>query len=143
MFASPIPAVIKACRSSKLAALNPLPYGWQVANSTGWIVYGMFIKNYFVALPNLFGVLLGNLYLFGLVSCCFSTPHTTTTTTTTTTPINNTLSLILLTGVFLPAVVLLEALIAFVSFPNETGQMILGISANVILFVYYMAPIVK
>jgi uncharacterized protein with PQ loop repeat len=68
MVLAPLSRVRQVAKTSRLAGLNPLPYGWQMSNAMGWLLYGLYTRNVYVALPNLVGFSLASYYIFTVLA---------------------------------------------------------------------------
>ncbi|KNE61201.1 hypothetical protein AMAG_06951 [Allomyces macrogynus ATCC 38327] len=122
---SPLPTVLQLRKTGKLGTNNPLPYAFVYANALVWVVYGLLKKDYWVCIPNMIGVLLGQFYVhtaYGLAN-----PRQKLQ-----------MDLVAIGSSF---VVYLLATIVFLGMPYEAGQLAMGILTIVIQVLYYGSPL--
>ncbi len=63
VFLSPLPAVLNAVKNNRLGSVNPLPYAMIFGNCIAWFIYALVIKNYYVLIGNMPGILLSLYYM--------------------------------------------------------------------------------
>ncbi|KAJ3093010.1 hypothetical protein HK102_013284 [Quaeritorhiza haematococci] len=56
---SPWKAMMKAFNDKNLGSTNPIPYAILTLNSLSWMSYGLLVKDYYVAAPNILGLMMG------------------------------------------------------------------------------------
>ncbi|KAJ3195349.1 hypothetical protein HK101_000461 [Irineochytrium annulatum] len=125
LFLAPIPAVRLALAQGKLGSLNPIPFALITVNCLGWIVYGLYIKNYFVFVTNWIGWALGTWFCLSLRPLMPAAQVRIVE--------------VILLGVSM-AVYLLSA-ISFISLGEESAKLTLGFMTNVILVAFYGSPL--
>jgi len=67
LYFSPAAAVWKAVRSANVGDLNPLPLGIMSVSSISWLVYGLSVRDPFVALSNILGCIASIAYVIGVL----------------------------------------------------------------------------
>eukprot|EP01024_Parvocaulis_polyphysoides_P018369 TRINITY_DN1813_c1_g2_i1.p1 TRINITY_DN1813_c1_g2~~TRINITY_DN1813_c1_g2_i1.p1 ORF type:complete len:270 (-),score=42.54 TRINITY_DN1813_c1_g2_i1:124-912(-) len=126
MFFSPLTAVLQVRQTQTLGELNPLPFPVITANCVGWLLYAVLLKNYFLLFGNLPGALLG---IFYSLTCLTYAPQKIRDLMTTTMIIFP-----LIFTVYMFALAKMQA-------SEDTTQFAIGIVNNVILVIYYAAPL--
>ncbi|KAI9136945.1 hypothetical protein BKA69DRAFT_73074 [Paraphysoderma sedebokerense] len=122
---SPMKTVMNVRKSKQLSGVNPIPFAFIYTNALVWVVYGYFLKDYFIITPNLIGLSAGLFYTHSTYS--LSSPRTRTI-----------LDLIMHAFTF---TILLCGSISFISLPTETGKLLLGSLSIVILTLFYSSPL--
>ncbi|KAJ3105903.1 hypothetical protein HDU96_008390 [Phlyctochytrium bullatum] len=129
LMVAPVPDVLKAAKSGKLGSLNPIPIALITVNCLGWIAYGWLVRDYFVALPNVFGWTVGSFQLFTLF------------------PFLSAQRMKLIQGILLgvSAAVYFISSVSFLSLQDGSGggaaRLVLGVMTNVILIAFYGSPL--
>ncbi|ORY28927.1 hypothetical protein BCR33DRAFT_703951 [Rhizoclosmatium globosum] len=123
---SPLPTVNRCVLDRKTGSTNTLPYALCAANSLVWITYSWYIKDYFVFSPNVFGYL-ASLY-FTLVLLPISPPEKQGTTIK---------ALLGLSGFVLISV----GVLVIADVERETGLVVMGVIANLVLIIFYASPL--
>jgi solute carrier family 50 protein (sugar transporter) len=123
MYFSPVKAVRQVQAQGLLGDLNPLPYPMAVVNCTSWLLYSLAVLDIYVFAANILGMLT-SLY-FTMVTFPMSSLHTQTK-----------MSWILLIGL---GALYTAAAVAWMCFNGN--KYIMGVSANVALFIYYSGPL--
>lgn len=126
MFLSPLKAVLDMRRSGRLGELNAIPFPVVVANCVAWVGYGIVTKDPYVFLANDPGLLLGLFYTFSAYG--YADVKTR----------NKLLALILVFTMALSGVALT---VASTPMSKNEKTLLWGVTANVVLLVYYCAPL--
>ena len=118
IFAAPIPAIRRIQAQNSLGDINPDPYVCLFLNSYAWFIYSLLLKDFYISVPNLFGILFGIYYTCVAVSksndkTCFF------------------LSILFVVGV---CAVSICAMISFIAL-NESTSLVSGTAALVVNFV--------
>ena len=129
MFATPMSAVLKARKDESLGSLNPIPWPAITGNCIAWIGYSYFKGDWFVFCANQPGFLMGMFYSLTAVGLA---PRKTK---------DQLITIFQLLSLVLPScgVVLSVALGDSVSHKKKT--FIWGLLCNLILVIYYSAPL--
>jgi len=67
LYFSPASAVWAAVRANNVGDLNPLPLGIMSVSSISWLVYGLSVRDPFVALSNILGCIASIAYVIGVL----------------------------------------------------------------------------
>lgn len=67
LFLSPAAAVNETFHSNMLCDLNPLPITLMAITTTAWLAYGLYLKDFYVSVANLPGVLLSIAYMVAML----------------------------------------------------------------------------
>lgn len=62
MFATSLPAILKARANNDIGNINPIPYGVTVMNCVGWTIYGVMQRDFFIFFGNMPGGVLSIFY---------------------------------------------------------------------------------
>ncbi|DBA83844.1 TPA: hypothetical protein ACH3X1_006359 [Trebouxia sp. C0004] len=126
MFLSPLKAVLDMRRTGRIGDLNPIPFPVVVANCVAWVGYSIVNKDPYVFMANDPGLLLGLFYTLSAYGYADAKTR------------NRLTALIMLFGVALSGVALAVAVMPM----SKNEKMLLwGITANVVLLIYYSAPL--
>ncbi|KAL3130843.1 hypothetical protein ABBQ38_000175 [Trebouxia sp. C0009 RCD-2024] len=126
MFLSPLKAVLDMRKHGRLGELNPIPFPVVIANCMAWVAYALVSKDPYVFLANDPGLLLGLFYTFS----AYGYADTKTR--------NKLTALILIFAVALSGVALA---MTCMTLSKDEKLLIWGITANVVLLIYYSAPL--
>ena len=130
MFFSGVPGMLRCKRVGQLGSFNPLPFPVVLANCIGWIIYSLYIDDYFLFFANAPGAMLG--MYFTLVGYGLS-------------PYGSALrdqierSAMALMFALLCVTLYIGLIAADASLDHKRFTM--GIFCNVVLLVYYAAPL--
>lgn len=126
MFLSPLKAVLDMRRNGRIGDLNPIPFPIVVANCIAWVGYGIVNKDAYVFLANDPGILLGMFYTLSAYGYADIKTR------------NRLTALMLLFGVALSGVAFS---VAAMPMSKNEKMLMWGITANVVLLIYYSAPL--
>lgn len=126
MFLSPLKAVLDMRRSGRIGDLNPVPFPIVVANCVAWVGYSIVTKDPYVFLANDPGVLLGLFYTLSAYGYADAKTR------------NRLTALMMLFAVALSGVALS---VAAMPMSKNEKTLLWGITANVVLLIYYSAPL--
>jgi len=126
MFLSPLKAVLDMRRSGRLGELNPIPFPVVVANCVAWVGYSIVTKDPYVFLANDPGLILGLFYTFSAYGYADSKMR------------NKMMALMLIFTMALSGVALT---VASTPMSRNEKTLLWGITSNVVLLVYYCAPL--
>eukprot|EP00242_Pyramimonas_sp_CCMP2087_P014741 CAMPEP_0198203894 /NCGR_PEP_ID=MMETSP1445-20131203/7228_1 /TAXON_ID=36898 /ORGANISM="Pyramimonas sp., Strain CCMP2087" /LENGTH=280 /DNA_ID=CAMNT_0043875479 /DNA_START=102 /DNA_END=944 /DNA_ORIENTATION=+ len=127
MFFSPLMVVLKKRKLAQpLGKLNPLPYPIIFVNCINWLLYAFVTRDPFLFFANAPGLMMG--LFFTISSLPLADPATR-------------LRIELLLYILLGADLLVSGVAFVVNDDKDTRQLILGLFGNLVLLVYYAAPL--
>lgn len=125
IFLSPLNDVKIIKQEKFLGDTNTFPYSMMIWNCLSWISYGVFQRNIYIVLPNVFGYALGMYYTLGTYPYQNQNARKVT-------------DLIIIGGV---SITLTLMIISFIYLDPTTGSSILGSLCVLILVVFYSSPL--
>ncbi|KAI9022364.1 sugar efflux transporter for intercellular exchange-domain-containing protein [Hyaloraphidium curvatum] len=125
LFLAPLPQVLRVRASGRLDGLNVLPYPLIVGNCLAWFLYGCFLRDTFLILPNAIGFCAG---LFYILSTFPITPAAGRARGT-----------VLLVAAC--AWCFLGAELGFVVYGHPDGRSVMGWFGTVVLLAFFASPL--
>lgn len=125
LFLAPLPRVLAAVNSARLDGLNVLPYPLIAGNCLGWLLYGLFLRDSFLVLPNAVGLLTGLYYVASVIPLQPPAARKITTNT------------LILSFLWL----IVGAEVAFVLKGPGEGKVYMGSAATGVLLVFFASPL--
>mmetsp|Transcript_8519 Transcript_8519/g.24439 ORF Transcript_8519/g.24439 Transcript_8519/m.24439 type:complete len:271 (-) Transcript_8519:129-941(-) len=126
MVCSPMRAVLAVQKSGHLGDLNPLPFPIISANCASWIVYSLMKRDWFIYIGNLPGLIVGLLFTMTTLAC--APPQ-----------IRSQIKALFLLLVF--EICIVSAAIGMYNRSPADKLYIWGLNTNIILLLYYAAPL--
>ncbi|KAJ3074459.1 hypothetical protein HDU98_011242 [Podochytrium sp. JEL0797] len=123
---APLSAVNQCIKNGELGAVNTLPFALCAMNASIWIIYSWYIRDYFIFLPNVIGYI-SSLY-FTLSLLPISPPQTVRQITLAVCGMS--------TFIFLST-----GFVFLVNPDQDTGKLLMGCFANVVLVLFYGSPL--
>ena len=127
MFLSPFPEIERCKTKRSLGHLNALPYPFVAANCAAWMIYGGISGNYWVYIPNFTGYFCGTYYSF--VAYALDEK------------IRGTMERIVAVLIILVSFIGMVVSCVMKNSSESARLVVAGILANLILVVYYSAPL--
>ncbi|KAK9803005.1 hypothetical protein WJX73_009560 [Symbiochloris irregularis] len=125
-FSSSVAAVLQVRRKRSIGQLNPVPYPAILAQTTGQVVYGSVIGNWFIFWANAPGLLLG--IWLTLSTIPFAAPRVQNIMT----------ACVMLLAIYIATLALVTT---HIDAPHHTKATIWGAAGTVALVLYYTAPL--